>query len=73
VTDHVFLCVAAGLAQFLNSYTQSEEKLSLINHLVYLEEARKDDHEQISCELLGRMPAVLAGRPKVKWEAEVAE
>ena len=73
VTDHVLLCVAASLAQFLNPYTQSAEKLSLINHLAYLEEARKDDHEQISCKFEGGVAAVLAGRLKVEWGVEVAE
>jgi hypothetical protein len=73
MTDHILLCVAASLSQFLNPHTQSAEKLSLIDHVAYLEEVRKDDHEQISCEFLGGVVVVLAARLKVEWVAEVPE
>jgi len=52
MTDNVFLRIAAGLAKFLYSNSQSAEELSLINHSACLENLRRNHHEQISCDKL---------------------
>jgi hypothetical protein len=46
--DHIFLRVTVGFTQLLDSNAQGAEKLSLINHPLYLENSKRDDHAQIS-------------------------
>jgi hypothetical protein len=37
-----------GFTQLFDSNAQGAEELSLINHPLYLENSKRDDHEQIS-------------------------